>query len=92
MEEIENLDKSGLTVSSTDEKKRQLKRIYVSRFPNKGTIQPINTILLRNCIFYAQNLLLADQNCEGDEFIKCNFYHPTYKFSETLLSQVVSYS
>jgi hypothetical protein len=53
IEEIEAQDRPGITQSYNDEMKRQLKRVYVSRFPVKGTIQPINTILLRNCIFFA---------------------------------------
>jgi hypothetical protein len=41
-----------------EENKRSLKRIYVGKYPPKGTITPINTILLRNCIFYALNCIL----------------------------------
>ena len=69
------------------ENMRQFKRSFVGKFPKPSLIQPVNTILLRNCIFFAWNHLLEINNqCEGDEFIKHNFYQPTYKFSEKLLS------
>jgi len=60
--------------------------------PEQGKISELNTILLRNAVFYARNLLLQVQSCEGDEFIKKNFYQPTFKFSERILSFVLLYS
>ena len=72
---------------------KELKRKFVAQYPPKGSLSRINTILLRNCVFFAWNFLLnTDQSCEGDEFVKKNFYKPTYKFSERLLQQICEYS
>lgn len=49
--------------------------------------------MLRNAIFYARNLLLqTDQDCEGDEFFKSNFFQPTFKFNQRILNLLTRYS
>ena len=49
--------------------------------------------MLRNAIFYARNLLLqSTQKCEGDEFIKRDFFEPTFKFNQRILNLVVRYA
>ena len=63
-----------------------MKRQWVVKYPPSNKITKVNTILLRNCILFAHNLLLlAENTCDGDEFIKKSFFKPTYKFSERLL-------
>lgn len=37
-------------------------------------------------------MLLMDQSCEGDEFVKYSYFKPTYKFSDRLIYQIVEYS
>ena len=58
MKEIEARDNLILPNSFMDENKRNLKRSFVGKFPPKGSLAKINTILLRNAIFFARNLLL----------------------------------
>ena len=76
----------------TEENRRKLKRDWVGKFPPDGSIEKVNTILLRNTIFYARNLLLQNQACEGDEFIKKNYFQPTFRFSQRILNLVIKYS
>lgn len=37
-------------------------------------------------------MLLQKQDCEGDEFIKRNFFKPTFKFNQDILDLVIDYS
>ena len=58
MKEIEAKDNLILPNCFMDENKRKLKRSFVGKFPPKGSLAKINTILLRNAVFFARNLLL----------------------------------
>lgn len=60
--------------------------------PEDCKVEKVNTILLRNAIFYARNIMIQNQTCEGDEFIKKDFFQPTFKFSNKLLNLVIKYS
>ena len=75
-----------------EENKRQLKRNYIGKYPAKGSLAKVNTILLRNIVFFARNLLMQTQACEGDEFIKQDYYKPTFKFNSRILNLCVQYS
>ena len=74
MKEMAAKDSLILDNKWRDENKRQLKRSYIGKYPPEGSIEKINTILLRNAVFYARSLLLLDQDCEGEEFVKRNYY------------------
>jgi len=76
----------------THERKRKLKRQFVSKFPPAERVGEVNTILLRISIFFAYNLLLLNQDCEGTEFVKQDYYKGTYSFPPKLLHKVVAYS
>lgn len=68
------------------ENKRKLKRKFWNRYPHEDKavqLGMINIKLLENSLFYVQNLLNdINESCEGDEFIKKNFYIPRYEFSQ----------
>ena len=82
MKELEAKDSHILPNKFMDENKRQLKRKYITKYPPKDSLMKVNTILLRNAVFYARNLLLqSSTECEGDEFIKRDFYDPTFRFN-----------
>ena len=57
------------------------------------SISKVNTILLRNAMFFARNLLLqTTQSCEGDEFIKKDFLVASFSFNPRILSLVINYA
>jgi hypothetical protein len=93
LREIEYQDKRILSNCFQKERKRNLKRAYVGLFPeNRDEVGDVNTILLRIAIFFAHNLLLLSQDCDGTEFIKHDFFKCTYSFPPKLLHKVVAYS
>ena len=58
LKEIEAKDRLILENRFMSENRRQLKRSYIGKYPPQDSIDKVNTILLRNAIFYARNLLL----------------------------------
>ena len=58
LKEIEKKDKLILPNKFMAENRKQLKRSFIGKFPPKGSIAKLNTILLRNAIFFARNLLV----------------------------------
>lgn len=76
--------------------RRKLKEKYCNIYPNdkeKKQLGLTNIILLQNALFFAKNILHdINELCEGDEYIKKNFYVPRFDFSPQIKELIIDYS
>ena len=76
--------------------KKAIKKKYFRTYPSDQELVEmgrVNIVLLQNAIFYAKNVLNdINETCEGDEYIKRNFYFPRFELSNRVKDYLYLYS
>eukprot|EP00347_Sterkiella_histriomuscorum_P009991 403339101 len=96
LQEIYKQDQGILDNIFKHQNKRDLKRQSMSILHNQEEqtkLGTVNLVLLQNAIFYAYNMIRdLSESCEGDEFIKKDFYKDRYEFQAKIVELMLQYS